>query len=271
MRRLKANLNKTIRELITGATLLTVLFVINIASSIPGYVYLCVVAIVVVAFCIWMHFKFTNSAEQHINEDGYVVLNQENDLEHRHIAKKILNRCLKPNEIVHHINGRKTDNQLRNLCVMDRDKHEQLHAWLEWKKKKSGEYPSFKEQNRILVQEYGGILLKQITSKKLTEINNNQNIELAHITQSVDLYDYDMLFEELRKERMRIAREEKVPAYIVFYDRTLRKIARVMPDTDLQMLKMIGPSKYQKYGSQLIAVVKKFKSSNTQSKKRVTG
>ena len=260
MRKLKAKLNRAINELTTLATIVAIFCLLTIASYIPVYAYKFLGILAILGLCIWIHRKYTNRAEKHINEDGYVVLNQENDLEHRHIAKKILNRNLKPNEIVHHINGRKTDNHLRNLCVMDRDKHEQLHAWLSWKKKKSGEYPSFREQNRILVQEYGGILLKQILSTKLTELSNNQNNETGGITQYVDLYDCNMLFEELRKERMRIAREEKVPAYIIFYDRTLRKIAGVLPDTDLQMLKMIGPSKYQKYGPQFVTVVKKFKS-----------
>jgi len=49
-------------------------------------------------------------------------------LEHRVIAARKIGRKLTSEEIVHHINGVKTDNRPENLCVMDNNEHLKLHA-----------------------------------------------------------------------------------------------------------------------------------------------
>ena len=46
---------------------------------------------------------------------------------HRHIMEKFLGRKLKPNEIIHHINGDGVDNRLENLTVTNQFDHKQLH------------------------------------------------------------------------------------------------------------------------------------------------
>ena len=53
-----------------------------------------------------------------------------NMLLHREVAEKIIGRRLRKEEVVHHIDGNKTDNRKDNLMVMVRSDHMMLHHQL---------------------------------------------------------------------------------------------------------------------------------------------
>ena len=55
------------------------------------------------------------------NSWGYVY-------EHRVIAEEIINRRLEENEVVHHKNGKRWDNRIENLEVMDKSEHAKMHG-----------------------------------------------------------------------------------------------------------------------------------------------
>lgn len=63
-------------------------------------------------------------------------------------------------------------------------------------------------------------------------------------------------FEALRGVRSRLAHEEKVPAYVIFSDKTLLEMSQKMPETKEGMLAIsgIGIVKYDKYGEQFLDV-----------------
>lgn len=64
----------------------------------------------------------------------------------------------------------------------------------------------------------------------------------------------DELFDRLRALRMEIARQERVPPYIVFSDKTLVQMCMLKPQTKEEMLQVsgVGEAKYVKYGEKFI-------------------
>ena len=66
------------------------------------------------------------------------------------------------------------------------------------------------------------------------------------------------LFETLRKLRAQIAKEEKVPPYIVFSDKTLAHMCIIKPVNKEEMLSVsgVGEFKYEKYGERFLAAVR---------------
>lgn len=281
--------------------------------------------------------KLTKKTKKYINKNGYIVLPEHNELEHRYIAMQILKRDLAKNEVVHHIDGNKINNKVNNLCLMDREKHEFFHSWLLWKRQKSGRYPSFKDQYRVLEEEYGGVLLKGIKhpNKEILKVEAESEVELSDISlDNVDLYlvrrnrttkkifvefegeflinpegkeieldterfiepeevsaseltpkqievyqnkmnsRYEknnedrnkamlqnLLYEELRQERKKIALETKKELYEIFNNNTLAEMAEVMPDSEMTMLQIsgVGPIKYRMYGKRFLSTIERFK------------
>lgn len=67
------------------------------------------------------------------------------------------------------------------------------------------------------------------------------------------------LFEKLRALRLEIARQEKVPPYIVFSDKTLVQMCILKPQDRTEMLRVsgVGEMKYAKYGERFLEVLRK--------------
>ncbi len=66
------------------------------------------------------------------------------------------------------------------------------------------------------------------------------------------------LFDKLRALRLEIAREEKMPPYIVFSDKTLIDMAARMPVNKEEMMNVsgVGENKFAKYGERFLSVIK---------------
>jgi ATP-dependent DNA helicase RecQ len=65
------------------------------------------------------------------------------------------------------------------------------------------------------------------------------------------------LFEALRARRAEIARQEAVPAFVVFHDATLLEMAARKPrdDRELCAIKGVGARKLERYGAAFLAVL----------------
>jgi hypothetical protein len=72
-------------------------------------------------------------------DEGYhkVSINGKDKRNHRVIMEEYLGRKLDKCEIVHHMNGKKKDNIIKNLVVLTRSEHTKIHKiWLGRGKKK---------------------------------------------------------------------------------------------------------------------------------------
>ena len=70
----------------------------------------------------------------------------------------------------------------------------------------------------------------------------------------------EMLFEALRELRSDIAREQGVPPYVIFHDRTLEEMAQSRPQTDddFRYLGGVGESKLERYGKDFMVIIRRF-------------
>ncbi|WP_235737700.1 ATP-dependent DNA helicase UvrD2 [Nocardioides alcanivorans] len=70
-------------------------------------------------------------------------------------------------------------------------------------------------------------------------------------------YD-EALFDRLKQWRSVRSREDEVPAYVVFTDKTLEAIAESRPVDEAQLLKVsgVGPSKLEAYGADVLDLIK---------------
>ena len=64
-------------------------------------------------------------------------------------------------------------------------------------------------------------------------------------------------FEALRGWRASIAREQNVPAYVIFHDSTLRAMAMARPRSlgDMEELPGMGTTKLDRYGAAFLRVI----------------
>jgi ATP-dependent DNA helicase RecQ len=75
------------------------------------------------------------------------------------------------------------------------------------------------------------------------------------------------LFEALRAWRSAEARRQELPTFVIFHDRTLAEIARRRPGSaaELAQIPGIGPSKVERYGTAIVALVAKHRNDPARS------
>jgi ATP-dependent DNA helicase RecQ len=68
------------------------------------------------------------------------------------------------------------------------------------------------------------------------------------------------LFEALRERRRALAREQEVPPYVIFNDKTLRAMVEHRPETpsEFRALHGVGDVKLDRYGAIFLDVLQKF-------------
>ncbi len=106
------------------------------------------------------------------------------------------------------------------------------------------------------LEKYGQKFLDFFNRLELITNNLVINCEttVPNIKSEIDFDKGSIIFNKLKQLRKQIADTEKVPAYVVFKDSTLKEIATKLPKTDKELLNIagIGQSKLDKYGQIVI-------------------
>lgn len=124
---------------------------------------------------------------------------------------------------------------------------------------KEGEYSTLSVTDtgkNLLAGEIVPILAKPMLAAKKKE-----SMRKAKKRKEIEWEDIDQgLFQELREKRAFLAREKRVPAYIVFGDKTLRNIAAKKPKTIEEFAGMygVGENKLKLYADIFLQIVKNY-------------
>ncbi len=106
-------------------------------------------------------------------------------------------------------------------------------------------------ENRIFIKETEAESVKRKREERKRDKRQNR---------SIDAEEDNELFDKLRERRMRLAKRQNVPAYVIFNDSTLHEMARVKPKTrdDMMSVSGVGYVKFQKYGEAFLEVIKEY-------------
>jgi ATP-dependent DNA helicase RecQ len=97
-----------------------------------------------------------------------------------------------------------------------------------------------------------------VVTKKMTDIQKEQPDQEPLGPQDQELW------EKLRTLRLELAREQNLPAYVIFHDSTLRDMVKFQPQTlqEMRQISGIGQRKLELYGQQFLAVMREMKNRN---------
>lgn len=105
---------------------------------------------------------------------------------------------------------------------------------------------------------------KQILKKELSVTIAKDDFEERKSFEKYDNSEVkDENFEKFRELRNHLAKEEGIPAYIIFSDKTLLEISKKLPQTEDEFLKIsgVGAVKLERYGKEFLELSKEIKKS----------
>ncbi len=101
-------------------------------------------------------------------------------------------------------------------------------------------------------------ILKGLKKVTINEDRLSLKKQKAKAKAKIDTSGYNIeIFEKLRELRLKIAKENEIPPYIVFSDKTLKEMSIKLPKTKEEMLQIngVGEIKYKRYGSEFLELL----------------
>lgn len=128
---------------------------------------------------------------------------------------------------------------------------------------------AFHQQNKIKLTPLAKKVLFEGEKVQLTTVQKIDKTK-AETKERSPKTATNSLFEILRKLRSEIAKEEEVPAYVIFNDATLRQLEnqRPMSDSDFLAIDGVGKAKLEKYGDIFIKTIIDFQKNKTVKAKK---
>jgi ATP-dependent DNA helicase RecQ len=129
----------------------------------------------------------------------------------------------------------------------------------------------YQNGNKLRITDFGWDILKSNQKIKLTRpvklvVKKKAKKEIKEFSPNKEL------FENLKKLRLKISREENVPPYIIFNDKSLQEMSSEMPINDNQFLAIsgVGQQKLESFGEEFLNAIAKFKKENQPVSKKST-
>ena len=131
---------------------------------------------------------------------------------------------------------------------------------------------AFHQNNSLQLTDFSKKILfdgEKVELTRFVETINETKKSVAKVSRKVS---NDSLFERLRALRLRIAKEEDIPAYLVFNDATLKEIERERPQSETEFLSIsgVGQRKLEVYGGEFIEEINTFLATKKKRKKDTT-
>lgn len=122
----------------------------------------------------------------------------------------------------------------------------------------------------------------QLTPLAKTVLFDKAKVQLAKIPNAKEITEKEevqkksrpnSLFEKLRELRLKLAKEEGIPAYLIFNDATLKEMEKERPMTDEEFMQIngVGRKKMQDYGYQFIKEIIAYIKEKPAKKKKSKG
>ena len=128
----------------------------------------------------------------------------------------------------------------------------------------------FHKNNALITNDFSKKVLYEKYPVKLTKPLDKKQLKAKKEREKKAVKAPNSLFERLRRLRLRIAKEENIPAYLVFTDATLKEMERERPMSIAEMsgISGIGQHKLDMYGGEFLSEVLLFLKDKPKRKKK---